>query len=68
MSSNQIFGIIILSTAFALVLLLIYFSNNYSLNGIKRKTVGNGQHGTARFSTKSEVKKTYKEVLFDPQN
>ena len=68
MSSNQIFGIIILSTAFALVLLLIYFSNNYSLNEIKRKTVGNGQHGTARFSTKSEVKKTYKEVLFDPQN
>ncbi len=24
----------------------------YSLNGIKNKTVGNGQHGTARWATK----------------
>ena len=30
----------------------------YTLNNIKSKTVGDGQHGTARFATKKEVKKT----------
>ena len=27
----------------------------YTLNGIKSKTVGDGQHGTARFATKKEA-------------
>ena len=27
----------------------------YTLNGIKSKTVGDGQHGTARFATKKEI-------------
>ena len=29
----------------------------YTLNGIKSKTVGDGQHGTARFATKKEILK-----------
>ncbi len=40
-------------------------SHHYNLNNIKSKTVGDGQHGTARFATKSEVKKTYKHIKFD---
>lgn len=40
-------------------------SNNYSLNGIKTKTVGDGQHGTARFATPAEIKKTYVEVPYE---
>ena len=39
----------------------------YNLNNIKSKTVGDGQHGTARFATKSEIKKTYKRVPFMPE-
>lgn len=35
----------------------------YTLN-IKAKTVGNGQHGTARFATKREIERTYKKVPF----
>ena len=27
----------------------------YSLNGIKNKTVGDGQHGTARWATKKKL-------------
>ena len=42
------------------------YSQNYSLN-IKDKTVGNGQHGTARWATGSEVVRTYKHVPFTPQ-
>lgn len=42
------------------------YSQNYSLN-IKDKTVGNGQHGTARWATESEVVRTYKHIPFTPQ-
>ena len=37
----------------------------YTLNGIKSKTVGDGQHGTARFATKKEIFKTYKHIPFN---
>ncbi len=37
----------------------------YTLNGIKSKTVGDGQHGVARFLTKRELTKVYKPILFD---
>ena len=36
----------------------------YDLNHIKSKTVGDGQHGTARWATKAEIKKTYDQVPF----
>ncbi|WP_337405143.1 type IV secretory system conjugative DNA transfer family protein [Porcipelethomonas sp.] len=57
-----------MSVIFILLAVLIYCSNNYSLNGIKKKTVGQGQYGTARFSTKAEVKKTYTQIPFDVEN
>ena len=46
-------------------LLIIVFSYIYSLNSIKSKTVGDGQHGTARFASKNEIRKTYKEIPFE---
>ena len=39
----------------------------YSLNNIKNKTVGDGQHGTARWATKAEIHKTYRHILFTPE-
>ena len=39
----------------------------YNLNGIKSKTVGNGQHGTARWATKREIRRTYRFVSFTPK-
>ncbi len=39
----------------------------YNLNGIKSKTVGDGQHGTSRWATKGEIKKTYRFVRFTPK-
>lgn len=38
----------------------------YNLNNIKSKTVGDGQHGTARWATKSEIRKTYRHIPFTP--
>ena len=39
----------------------------YNLNGIKAKTVGNGQHGAARWATKREIRRTYRFVFFTPK-
>ena len=39
----------------------------YNLNGIKSKTVGDGQHGAARFATPQELKKTFVEVPYEPE-
>lgn len=36
---------------FAVIGGLAMLSNYYTLNGIKSRTVGDGQHGTARFAT-----------------
>ena len=42
-------------------------SHLYGLNGIKSKTVGNGQHGTSRWASKGEIDKTYTKVNYEPQ-
>lgn len=39
----------------------------YDLNHIKSKTVGDGQHGTARWATKAEIKETYEQIPFTPE-
>lgn len=39
----------------------------YTLNGIKSRTVGDGQHGTARFATEKEIKDTYVHVPYEPE-
>ncbi len=47
------------------IVLLSVLTNNYSLNGIKSKTVGDGQYGTARWATDQEIRKAYVTVPFD---
>ena len=47
------------------IVLLSALTSNYSLNGIKSKTVGDGQYGTARWATTQEIKKTFANVPFD---
>ncbi|MGE4273220.1 MAG: VirD4-like conjugal transfer protein, CD1115 family [Desulfitobacterium sp.] len=63
--------IIILSAAglsmFGVIGLLSLIAHYYTLNGIKSKTVGDGQHGTARWATKQEIKKTYTEIPYEPE-
>ncbi len=44
---------------------LSMISQHYTLN-IKSRTVGDGQHGTARWATKQEIHRTYHLVRYDP--
>lgn len=42
-------------------------SRIYNLNSIKSKTVGDGQHGTARWARKDEIKQTYLHIPYEPK-
>lgn len=46
---------------------LAFCSEHYALDNIKSKTVGDGQHGTARWATKKEIQRTYTRVRFQPE-
>lgn len=59
--------IVIAAVMFAVLGGIILLSQIYNLNNIKSKTVGNGQHGTARWASKSEIKKTYRQIPFTPK-
>ena len=46
--------------------MILYLSNHFTLDGIKSKTVGDGQHGTARWATKKEIVRTFRHIPFQP--
>ena len=41
-----------------------HFSGSGNLDNIKSKTVGDGQHGTARWANKKEIQQTYQHIPF----
>ena len=47
-----------------LVAAITHFSGSGNLDSIKSRTVGDGQHGTARWAYKKEIQQTYKHVPF----
>ena len=49
--------IIIAAVMFCILGGISVVAHLYNLNSIKSKTVGDGQHGTARWATKSEIRK-----------
>ncbi len=67
MTGNPLLLVIVAGIMFAVLGGVTLLSHIYSLNGIKSKTVGDGQHGTARWATKSEIKKIYRHVPFNPE-
>ena len=46
---------------------ITWLSQSYTLDGIKSKTVGDGQHGTARWATPHEINETFASVPFKPE-
>lgn len=59
--------LIVAVAAGGFLLLLILISTaagGYNLDGIKSKTVGDGQHGTARWATRKEIANSYKLVPY----
>ncbi len=68
MQASQIITLIAVAlTMFGVIGFLSLLAHYYTLNGIKSRTVGDGQHGTARWATKQEIKKTYTEIRYEPE-
>ena len=66
--NENVWPLILLGSGLLAFLLVVSFlSKNYSLNNFKSKTVGDGQHGTARWATPREISKTYRTVPFRPR-
>lgn len=64
---NTVILILVATGMFAIIGGITLISHIYNLNEIKSKTVGDGQHGTARFSTKRELRKIYKYIPYEPK-
>ena len=57
----------IVTAVFIAFMILVNILDDYSLNDIKARKVGNGQHGTARWATQREIKKTYSFLPYEPE-
>ena len=55
------------SAMFIMIGGLSLLSHYYTLNGIKSRTVGDGQYGTARFATPKEIAETYESIPYEPR-
>ena len=67
MNENTCSFLLICGGLLVFLLAVSFFSQRYSLNNIKSKTVGDGQHGTARWATPKEIRNTYHVVPFRPR-
>ena len=52
---------------FAVIGGLSMLAHYYTLDGIKSRTVGDGQYGTACFASKKEIRQTYSYVPYEPE-
>ena len=66
MSGNVWTLIAVVSVMGVVIGAILFLSNHYTLDGIKSKTVGDGQHGTARWATKGEIGRTFRHIPFQP--
>lgn len=66
MTTQMVMLILLMGGMLLLIAAATHFSGNGNLDNIKSKTVGDGQHGTARWATKKEIGQTYTFVPFTP--
>ena len=53
---------------FIALFIIVNILDNRSINGIKSKRIGDGQHGTARWATRSETARTFVSSPFAPDD
>lgn len=67
MPGNTVVMILIAAVMFCVLGGITLLAHIYNLNSIKSKTVGDGQHGSARWATRGEIRKTYCHIPFTPK-
>lgn len=61
---EQFFYVLPIGTFLALLVGMMVFNDQYSLDRIKSKQVGDGQYGTARFASEKEIQDAFQVVLY----
>ena len=64
MTPQTIMLILLAGGMLLLIAIATHLSGSGNLNNIKSKTVGDGQHGTARWANPKEIKQTYQHIPF----
>ena len=64
---GKVILILVCGSMLGIMALISAASHMYNLNGIKSKTVGDGQHGAARFATGQELTRTFRKIPYTPQ-
>ena len=67
MNDRQMITIGLMALAFVVFFIVVNLLDNRSINGIKSKRIGDGQHGTARWATAGEIKRTFFSSPFEPE-
>lgn len=68
MNEKQILIISLMAIGFVALFIMVSIFDNRSINGIKSKRIGDGQHGTARWATRSETARTFVSSPFAPDD
>lgn len=64
MTPQTIMLILLAGGMLLLIAAATHFSGSGNLDNIKSKTVGDGQHGTARWANRKEIQQTYRHIPF----
>ena len=67
MNEKQIVVLLLLCAAFIGFIVLVNVLEGKSIDSIKARTVGDGQHGTARWATNTEVRRTFSFLPYEPR-
>lgn len=67
MNEKQILLICVMTAVFVVFFIAVNILDSGNINSIKAKKVGDGQHGTARWATKAEIRRTFFSLPFEPQ-
>ena len=67
MNEKQIVVLLLLCAAFIGFIVLVNVLEGKSIDSIKSRTVGDGQHGTARWATNTEVRQSFSFLPYEPR-
>lgn len=65
--NTQLIPLLLIGVLLLVSWISLEYTKNYNLDKIKRRTVGDGQYGTARWATRKEILRANKPVPFKPQ-
>ena len=67
MDDKKIYLLALMAACLIIFAIVVSVLDSRGINSIKSKAVGDGQHGTARWATKPEIRQTFVSLPFEPE-